>query len=184
MLLALLALSFVIVLATEASKSRPLTVLSDLAQTLLHSLVFSTPPTHPRLWWRCCIGFLGRGYRCNALSPCCSIDGSWSNCVPVDCGSTTLTSASIATGVFAPLLVLPTGFMLSFWVTWTAPLLHQTNLFYPLSVTVTCNVGHTTVRSVWLGFTRFGQKFVVHFYAEFIRSKQRTLQRRNRLRWL
>ena len=38
MLLALLALSCVIVLAMEAFKSRPLTVLSDLAQILLHSL--------------------------------------------------------------------------------------------------------------------------------------------------
>ena len=49
MLLALLALSCVIVLAMEAFKSCPLTVLSDLAQVLLHSLVFSTPPTHARL---------------------------------------------------------------------------------------------------------------------------------------
>ena len=37
------------VFAMEAFKSRPLTVLSDSAQIVLHSLVFSTPPTHARL---------------------------------------------------------------------------------------------------------------------------------------
>ena len=49
-------------------------------------------------------------------------------------------------------------------MTWTAPLLHQT-ICSILHLWLLLATLDTPRRSVWLGFTRFGQKFVVHFYA-------------------